>query len=65
MNKLDEKKQKHVQASIKYNATNVKQIKINLNRKTDADIIKHLEECDNVQGYIKHLIRQAVAKEGQ
>lgn len=47
-----------VKASIKYNKTNVKQIKLNLNRKTDADIINHLYQKDNVQGYIKNLIRQ-------
>lgn len=46
-----------VKASIKYNKTNVKQIKLNLNRKTDADIIDHLEAKNNVQGYIKELIR--------
>lgn len=56
---MDEAKRKaHVKASIKYNAKNVKQIKLNLNRKTDADIINHLEHCDNIQGYIKDLIRQ-------
>lgn len=55
---MDEKKKAaHVKASIKYNAKNVKQIKINLNRKTDADIIKYLEMTDNVQGLIKDLIR--------
>ena len=47
-----------VKASIKYNKTNVKQVKINLNRKTDADIIEYLEKADNVQGLIKDLIRQ-------
>jgi hypothetical protein len=36
---MDEKKKAaHVAASIKYNAKNVKQIKLNLNRITDADI---------------------------
>ena len=53
----EKKKQAHVKASMKYNAKNVKQIKINLNRKTDADIIKYLEMADNVQGLIKDLIR--------
>lgn len=47
-----------VKASMKYNKVNVKQIKINLNKKTDADIIKYLEMADNVQGLIKDLIRQ-------
>lgn len=56
----DKKKQAHVTASVKYNAANVKQIKMNLNKKTDADIIKKLEECENVQGYIKSLIRKDV-----
>ena len=47
-----------VKASIKYNKANVKQVKINLNRKTDADIIEYLEKADNIQGLIKDLIRQ-------
>ena len=47
-----------VKASIKYNAKNVKQVKMNLNRNTDADIISHLESIQNVQGYIKDLIRR-------
>ncbi len=46
-----------VKASMKYDKANVKQIKLSLNRKTDADIIEILEKCDNVQGYIKDLIR--------
>lgn len=55
---MDDKKAAHVKASIKYNANNVKQIKINLNRKTDADIIDFLEQKDNVQGLLKGLIRK-------
>ena len=45
-------------ASAKYNESNVKQVKMNLNRKTDADIIEHLNMCENVQGYLKNLIRK-------
>ena len=55
---MDDKKASHVLATVKYNKTNVKQIKMNLNKVTDADIIKHLEACSNIQGYIKDLIRQ-------
>ena len=55
---MEEKRKAHVKASIKYNAKNVKQVKLNLNRKTDADIIDHLDQCGNVQGYIKDLIRK-------
>ena len=47
-----------IKASMKYNAKNVKQIKLGLNRTTDADIITILESKDNVQGYIKELIRK-------
>lgn len=45
-------------ASMKYNETNVKQFKLALNKKTDADIIEHLDKIRNKQGYIKELIRR-------
>lgn len=54
----EQKRQEHVKAVMKYNAKNVKQVKLNLNKKTDADIIEYLEKADNVQGLIKDLIRQ-------
>ena len=57
---MEEKRKAHVKASIKYNAKNVKQVKLNLNRKTDADIIDQLDQCGNVQGYIKELIRKDI-----
>lgn len=44
-------------ASTKYNKNNVKQIKLNLNLKTDADIIAALDAVPNKQGFIKQLIR--------
>lgn len=40
-----------------YNRDNVRQVKLGLNIKTDADIIQKLESVDNIQGYIKALIR--------
>lgn len=49
-----------VKASAKYNETNVKQVKLALNKKTDADIIEKLESVDNIQGYIKKLIREDI-----
>lgn len=48
----------HTDAAIRYNRANVKQVKMNLNLKTDADILEHLAAVGNVQGYIKNLIRQ-------
>lgn len=44
-------------AKDKYDAKTAVQIKLKLNIKTDADILKKLEEVDNKQGYIKALIR--------
>lgn len=50
-------------ASKKYTAANTKQIPLALNIKTDADIIDHLQEKANKQGYIKGLIRKAIKEE--
>lgn len=52
----------HSIAATKYNEKNVKQIKMNLNLRTDADIIEHLATVGNVQGYIKDLIRKDMKK---
>lgn len=41
----------------RYDAKNAKHISLKLNKNTDADILEHLEKRENVQGYIKSLIR--------
>lgn len=41
----------------KYNAANVKAFTFKLNRKTDKDILEHMEEISNKQGYLKSLVR--------
>ena len=41
----------------KYDAANTRQIHLKLNLKTDAQMIAWLDQKDNVQGYIKDLIR--------
>ena len=46
-----------VRASMKYDAKNTKQIHLKLNKKTDYDIIKFLENVENKQGLIKSLLR--------
>lgn len=51
-----------MRANAKYDANNTMQIKMKLNRGTDADIIAKLESVGNKQGYIKDLIRQDMAK---
>ena len=37
-------------------------IQLKLNREMDADIISKLESAENIQGYIKELIRQDIKK---
>lgn len=44
-------------ASAKYHASHIKRLPVNLNDRTDQDIIDYLASIDNVQGYIKSLIR--------
>jgi len=49
-------------ANLRYQKKNIKQMKLDLNRNTDADIISFLERCENKQGYIKALIREDMKK---
>lgn len=44
-------------AQAKYDAAHTKQIRLKLNKVTDADILQRLDQVDNKQGYIKALIR--------
>lgn len=45
-------------ASRKYDQANTKNYPIKINRKTESEIFNHLERCENVNGYIKELIKQ-------
>ena len=49
-------------ARAKYDAANTVQLKMKLNKKTDADILAKLEQAGNKQGYIKALIRADIEK---
>lgn len=49
-------------AQAKYDAAKVVQIKMKLNKDTDADILERLEQEENKQGYIKRLIRADIKK---
>ena len=46
----------------RYAAKAIRRFAININRNTDSDILVHLEQVDNVQGYIKSLIRADIAR---
>lgn len=49
-------------AQDRYNKLTRRRYVINLNKNTDQDIINYLDQLDNVQGYIKELIRANVNK---
>ena len=48
-------------AQARYDAENTVQVRMKLNKKTDADILEQLEKVENKQGYIKELIRRDLA----
>ena len=64
MEKLIKTSASQLKAQKKYDSANVKKYGIKLNCNTDADIINKLSEVDNVQGYIKSLIRQDIEDNG-
>ena len=49
-------------AQARYNDRTRKRIPFNLNTNTDQDIIEYLESLDNVNGYLKRLIREDMKK---
>lgn len=44
-------------AIAKYDASNTRQFHLKLNKNTDAEIIQHLDRQQNIQGYLKELIK--------
>ena len=47
-------------ASRKYSKEMTKVFPIKVNKKTEKDIYEHLENTDNVNGYMKQLIRDNI-----
>ena len=52
--------QAHRDSNARYDKKNTKVVSLKLNKNTDKDILKKLEEVDNIQGYIKNLIRHDI-----
>ncbi len=48
---------------MKFNKESIKTYRINMNIRTDADIIAKLDSQQSKQGYIKQLIRADIEKE--
>lgn len=53
-----------LRAQEKYDKDNTVQVKLKLNKKTDADIIDYLSRQENKQGFIKTIIREFMRLEG-
>ena len=51
------------EAAARYDADNTMQLKIKLNRRTDADIIEFLSQQQNKQGLIKRLLREEMERQ--
>ena len=60
----EQRRAKNIQGA-KWDKENTRQVKCKLNIRTDADILRHLEAQQNVQGYIKRLIREDIARSAQ
>jgi len=46
-----------------YEKENIRQIRLKINRKTEPELIEWIEQQDNIQGYIKRLIREDMERE--
>ena len=51
-------------ASARYDKSHTTGVYLKLNNETDSDILAKLEQAENVQGYIKNLIRDDIKKAG-
>ena len=47
----------------RYQSRNVQRVVMNLNKRTDADILARLEKAESKQGYIKKAIRAYMEQE--
>lgn len=47
----------------RYEKENLRQIRLKINRKTEPEILEWIEKQDNIQGYIKELIRKDMERE--
>lgn len=48
----------------KYQKANIRRWVVQVNRKTQPEILQHLESVENVQGYILNLIRNDMEAKG-
>ncbi len=63
-NTPEEARQARNASKARYDAANARHICLKFNRKTDADILSRIDTEESVQRYIKHLIREDIARNG-
>lgn len=51
-----------MRATAKYTRENCVMLSLKLNKTTDADVLKKLNEVESKQGYIKQLIREDIKR---
>lgn len=47
-------------ATIRYDQKNIKRVVLKLNKKTDTDIIEYLKDLENVNKFLKEIIREKI-----
>lgn len=55
---------KQQQRAAQWDKENMRHIKFKFHLRSDADVIARLESQENIQGYIKALIRADIARSG-
>lgn len=58
----EEHKENKKNYDVKYAKENLQQVRLSLNKETDADLIEWINQQPNKQGYLKRLIREDMEK---
>ena len=48
-----------------YEKENLRQIRLKINRKTEPELLAWIEKQENIQGYIKRLIRREIPQKAE
>lgn len=51
-----------IRASVKYVKNHMRQFVLRCHNERDVDVIEYLEGCGNIQGELKRLVREEIAR---
>ena len=51
-----------IRATVKYVKNHMRQFVLRCHNERDADVIEYLEGCGNIQGELKRLVREEIAR---